>query len=71
VMHFTRADYKASVQPASYSEKISEVKEVPHKKAHKKVAKKKTKSAKSGRNAKKYKSNHAYGDGKRSGEDKG
>lgn len=71
VMHFSRADYKASVQPASYSEKISEVKEVPHKKAHKKVAKKKTKSAKSGRNAKKYKSNHAYEDGKRSGEDKG
>ncbi|HUO77847.1 MAG TPA: D-alanyl-D-alanine carboxypeptidase family protein [Thermodesulfovibrionales bacterium] len=71
VMHFTRADYKTSVQPASYSERISEVKEVPHKKTHKKMAKKKTKSAKSGRYTKKYKSDHAYEDGKQSGGDKG
>jgi D-alanyl-D-alanine carboxypeptidase (penicillin-binding protein 5/6) len=71
VMHFTRADYKTSVQPASYSEKISGVKEVPHKKTHKKMAKKKTRSAKSSRNARKYKSNHAYEDGKRSDGDKG
>jgi D-alanyl-D-alanine carboxypeptidase len=71
VMHFTRADYKTSVQPASYTEKIPEVKEVPHKKTHKKAAKKKTRSAKSSRYAKKYKSNHAYEDEKRSGGDKG
>jgi len=71
VMHFTRADYKTSVQPASYSEKIPEVKEVPKKKTPKKMAKKKKKSAKSGRYAKKYKSNHAHENGKRSGGDKG
>jgi len=71
VMHFTRADYKTSIQPASYTQKIPEVKEVPRKKTHKKMAKKKTKPAKSARNARNFKPNHAYGEGKGSGGDKG
>jgi D-alanyl-D-alanine carboxypeptidase (penicillin-binding protein 5/6) len=52
VMYFTRSDYKASVQHASYNAKTSEVKETPNKKVQKKVAKKKTK-ARSGKYAKK------------------
>jgi D-alanyl-D-alanine carboxypeptidase (penicillin-binding protein 5/6) len=71
VMHFTRADYKTTVQPASYTEKVSETKAVSKKNTSKKIARKKTKSAKSGGHTRKYKSNHAYEDGKRSGGDKG
>jgi D-alanyl-D-alanine carboxypeptidase (penicillin-binding protein 5/6) len=85
VMYFTRADYKTSVQPASYSGKVPEVKEVPHKRTYKKAVKKKTTSVKSGRKAvkkkttsaksghkaKEYKSNHAHEGEKRSGGDKG
>jgi len=76
VMYFTRADYKTSVQPASYSERIPEEKKVVQKKVPKKTAtKKKTtkkaRSVKSSQNAQNYKSNHAHEDEKRSGGDKG
>ncbi len=54
VMYFTKSDYKASVRPASYSAKTSEMKKAPNKQVQKKVAKKKTKS-KSGKYAKKDK----------------
>lgn len=43
-VYFTKSDYKASVQPASYSTKTLEVKDVPKKKAQKKTARKKTKA---------------------------
>lgn len=55
VMFFTKSDYKASVQPATYSVKTSEVKEVPDKKV-KKTAKKKGKKVRSGKYVKKHKS---------------
>jgi hypothetical protein len=43
-VYFTKSDYKMSVEPASYSAKTSEVKDVPRKKAQKKIVKKKTKT---------------------------
>ena len=44
VLYFTKTDYHASVQPASYGVKTSEAKNLPSKKPGKKVAKKKTKT---------------------------
>jgi D-alanyl-D-alanine carboxypeptidase (penicillin-binding protein 5/6) len=44
LMDFTRADYKASVQPAAYKVKTTEVKEGSHKKKAKKTVKKKKRS---------------------------
>ena len=45
LMYFTKADYKASIQPAAYQVKSSEVKETPQKNKPKKTVKKKKRAS--------------------------
>lgn len=71
VMYFTRADYKASVQPAAYRAKSAQEKEGADKKVRKKVVKKKSKAAKLSKYAKKKKKETTRVEAKGQGGDRG
>ncbi len=71
VMYFTRADYKASVQPASYRTKSAQGKEVADKKARKKVAKKKSRAARPSKHATKKKKETTRVEARGQGGDRG
>lgn len=72
VLYFTRADYRSSVQPATYNTNSSEVKEVSHKKAYKKALKKKAGKSRTLKHARKHKTrNGTQADARMASGDKG